>query len=168
MTRKGTKRKPEFKQMAFETAVRNPDRYLEIFKALKGFDGVLLNDKNLLKIVSHLYLNNIVKSDKIQIDEKTTFDDIKDEVISVNSTRNSDGGFPKGYQSRFWTYMRTPSELGFVYARYNEIFRFSEIAKMLINGEIDEQEAFSIQSMKYNRKNPYRNVSNDFNFFKFI
>lgn len=168
MTRKGTKRKPEFKQMAFETAVRNPDRYLEIFKALKDFDGVLLNDENLLKIVSHLYLNNIVKSDKIQIDEKTTFDDIKDEVISVNSTRNSDGGFPKGYQSRFWTYMRTPSELGFVYARYNEIFRFSEIAKMLINGEIDEQEAFSVQSMKYNRKNPYRNVSNDFNFFKFI
>ncbi len=168
MTRKGSKREPKFKQMAFETAVRNPDRYLEIFKALIDFDGVLLNDENLLKIVSYLYLNNIVKSDKIKIDDKTTFDDIKEEVINVNSTRNSDGCFPKGYQSRFWTYMRTPSELGFVYARYNETFRFSEIAKMLIKGDIDEQEAFSIQSMKYNRKNPYRNVSNDFNFFKFI
>ena len=168
MTRKGTKRKPEYKQMAFETAVRNPDRYLEIFKALIDFDGVLLNDENLLKIVSHLYLNKIVKSDEIPIDENTKYEDIQELVIKVNSTRNADGGFPKGYQSRFWTYMRTPSELGFVYARYNEKFRFSEIAKKLVNGEIDEQEAFSIQSMKYNRKNPYRNVSNDFNFFKFI
>lgn len=168
MTVKGVKRKPEFKQMAFETAVRNPERYLEIFKALIEFDGVLLDDENLLKIVSHLYLNNIVQSDKIQINEDTTIEDIHNKVIEVNSTRNSDGGFPKGYQSRFWTYMRTPSEFGFVYARYNEVFRFSSIAKMLINGEIDEQEAFSIQAMKYNRKNPYRNVANDFNFFRFI
>ncbi len=168
MTRKGTKRKPEYKQMAFETAVRNPERYLEILTALKDFDGIVLNDENLLDIVSHLYLEKIVKSDKIKIDETTTINDIKDLVIEVNSTRNSDGGFPKGYPARFWTYMRTPSELGFVYARYGEVFRFSEIAKKLINGEIDEQEAFSIQSMKYNRKNPYRNVSNDFNFFRFI
>jgi hypothetical protein len=39
---------------------------------------------------------------------------------------------------------------------------------MLIKDEIDEQEAFSLQAMKYNRKSPYRNVSNDFNFFEFI
>ncbi len=168
MTRKGTKRKPEYKQMAFETAVRNPERYLEILTALKDFDGVVLNDENLLDIVSHLYLEKIVKSDKIKIDETTTINDIKDLVIEVNSTRNSDGGFPKGYPARFWTYMRTPSELGFVYASYGEVFRFSEIAKKLVNTDIDEQEAFSIQSMKYNRKNPYRNVSNDFNFFRFI
>jgi hypothetical protein len=168
MIKKGTKRKPEYKQMAFETAVRNPERYLEIFKTLIDFDGILLNDENLLKIVGQLYLNKIVKSDEIPINENTKYEDIRERVIKVNSTRNADGGFPKGYQSRFWTYMRTPSELGFVYARYGEKLRFSQIAKILINGEIDEQEAFSIQSMKYNRKNPYRNVSNDFNFFKFI
>ncbi len=168
MTRKSYKRKPEYKQMAFETAIRNPERYLEILTALKDFEGVLLNDENLLKIVSHLYLEKIVRSNKIKIEETSTIDDIKDLVIKVNSTRNSDGGFPKGYPARFWTYMRTPSELGFVYARYGEVFRFSEIAKKLVKREIDEQEAFSIQSMKYNRKNPYRNVSNDFNFFRFI
>lgn len=58
--------------------------------------------------------------------------------------------------------------MGFVYAQYNEPFKLSEICKKLIAGEIDEQEAFSIQAVKYNRKNPYRNVSNDFNFFAFI
>ncbi len=32
----------------------------------------------------------------------------------------------------------------------------------------NKQEVFSVQAVKYNRKNPYRNVSNDFNFFTFI
>ncbi len=162
------KRKPTYKQMAFETAVRNPERYIEIFNALKRFEGVTLNDENLLEIVSQLYLDKLVGSNQILIKETTKIDDIKNLVAYVNKTRKADGGFPSGYASRFWTYMRTPSELGFVYARYNEPFRFSTIAKKLINGEIDEQEAFSIQAIKYNRKNPYRNVRNDFNFFRFI
>ncbi len=53
-------------------------------------------------------------------------------------------------------------------AQYNQPLQFSQIALKLINNEIDEQEAFSIQAMKYNRRSPYRNVSNDFNYFKFI
>lgn len=56
----------------------------------------------------------------------------------------------------------------FVLAQYQQPLQFSEIAKKLIDNEIDEQEAFSIQAMKYNRRSPYRNVSNDFNYFKFI
>ena len=162
------KRKPVYKQMAFETAVRNPERYIRILTALKGFEGEILNDENLLEMVSHLYLVGEVSSREIVITDSTKIDDIKEKVIKVNSTRRADGGFPMGYQSRFWTYMRTPSELGFVYAQYGKEFKFSDIAKELINGKIDEQEAFSIQSMKYNRKSPYRNVSNDFNFFRFI
>lgn len=58
--------------------------------------------------------------------------------------------------------------MGFVLAQYQQPLQFSEIALKLINNEIDEQEAFSIQAMKYNRRSPYRNVSNDFNYFKFI
>jgi alwI restriction endonuclease superfamily len=56
----------------------------------------------------------------------------------------------------------------FVLAQYQQPLQFSEIAKKLIDNEIDEQEAFSIQAMKYNRRSPYSNVSNDFNYFKFI
>jgi hypothetical protein len=162
------KRKPAYKQMAFETAVRNPERYIGFLTALKDFEGQILSDKSLLKMVSHLYLTGEVSSNKIEITETTKIEDIKEKVIELNSTRRADGGFPAGYQSRFWTYMRTLSELGFVYAQYGEKLMFSDVAKMLINGKIDEQEAFSIQAMKYNRKSPYRNVSNDFNFFRFI
>ena len=164
----GKKRKPTYKQMAFETAVRNPERYIGLLTALISFEGRTLNDENLLEIVLHLYLTGEVSSREVEINETTTIDDIKEKVIEVNFSRNADGGFPKGYQSRFWTYMRTLSELGFVFARYGIEFIFSDIAKKLINREIDEQEAFSIQAMKYNRKSPYRNVSNDFNFFRFI
>ena len=165
---KRKKRIPTYKQMAFDTSVRNPERYIDILTTIKDFEGKILDDNTLLDIVSTLYLEGIVTSNEIIIDSTTTINAIKDLVIKVNSTRNADGGFPKGYQSRFWTYMRTLSELGFVYARYKKEFKFSKIAKLLIDRKIDEQEAFSIQAMKYNRKSPYRNVSNDFNFFKFI
>lgn len=166
MTKKGEKREAEYKQMAFETAVRNPERYLRILTAIKAFDNRLLDDDCLLEIVSNLYLAGEVSSDEIKITDTSTVGGIKDDVIKVNSTRKADGGFPEGYASRFWTYMRTLSELGMVYARYNETFRLSEISKMLISGDIDEQEAFSIQAARYNRKSPYRNVKNDYNFFR--
>lgn len=168
MAKKRIKRKPTYKQMAFETAVRNPERYIDILKAVSEFESVILNDENLLKIVSKLYVDGIVSSKEIAITENTEIEDIKEDVEEVNSTRRADGGFPAGYASRFWTYMRTPSELGFVFAQYNQPFKLSEICKKLILGEIDEQEAFSIQAIKYNRNSPYRNVSNDFNFFTFI
>lgn len=58
--------------------------------------------------------------------------------------------------------------MGFVLAQYQQPLQFSKIALKLIHNKIDEQEAFSIQAMKYNRRSPYRNVSNDFNYFKFI
>lgn len=115
-----------------------------------------------------MYLKGIVSSEGVEIDENSTIESIENAVIEVNSTRKADGGFPQGYQSRFWTYVRTLSEMGFVLAQYGQPLQFSEISLKLINNKIDEQEAFSIQAMKYNRRSPYRNVSNDFNYFKFI
>jgi len=166
MTKKGTRREAKYKQMAFETAIRNPERYLGILSAVVQYEGVILNDENLLEIVSSLYLAGEVSSSKIVIDKNSTIESIKQNVVNVNLSRNGDGGFPKGFCSRFWTYMRTLSELGFVYARYNKPFLISGIGKKLLSADIDEQEAFSIQAMKFNRKSPYRNVSNDYNFFK--
>lgn len=168
MAKKKIKRKATYKQMAFETAVRNPERYKGILIAISPYINKTLNDETLLKVVSSMYLNGVVSSDGVEITENSTVENIENAVIAVNSTRRADGGFPQGYQSRFWTYVRTLSEMGFVLAQYGEPLQFSEIALKLINNEIDEQEAFSIQAMKYNRRSPYRNVSNDFNYFKFI
>lgn len=168
MAKKKIKRQATYKQMAFETAVRNPERYKGILTAISPYINKVLNDETLLQVVSSMYLNGIVSSDGVEITENSTIESIENAVIAVNSTRRADGGFPQGYQSRFWTYVRTLSEMGFVLAQYGQPLQFSEIALKLINNEIDEQEAFSIQAMKYNRRSPYRNVSNDFNYFKFI
>lgn len=166
--KKRNKVTPTYKQMAFETAVRNPERYKGILLAISPFVGNILNDKILLEIVSNLYLEGIVSSSGVEINNNSTIESLSNQVQIVNSTRKADGGFPEGYQSRFWTYVRTLSEMGFVLAQYNKKLIFSEISNLLINNKIDEQEAFSIQAMKYNRCSPYRNVLNDFNYFKFI
>ncbi len=162
------KRRPEFKQLAFETAIRNPERYKDILSFMKEYDGILLTDENLLTIVSRMYIKGLVRSANFNLESYNNENEIKAAVKMINSTRRADGGFPQGYQSRFWTYMRTLSEFGFVYARYNEIFKLGDAALKLINNEIDPQEAFSLQAMKYNRRSPYRNVLNDYNYFKFI
>lgn len=158
----------KYKQITFDSAVRNPERYIGILECIKEFEGLVLNDKNLLKIVSKLYLEGIVSSDKIEIEENTTIEDIQDLVIEVNESKKAIGGFPAGYTSRFHHYTWLPKELGFVHARYNEPFLFSEIGRMFVNKELAEQEAFSVQAMKYNSKSPFRKNNNDYNFFKFI
>ena len=137
MTKKGQKTEAKYKEMAFETAVRNPERYLGILSAIKNFEGKVLDDNCLLEIVSKLYLIGEVSSNEIDISKAVAVKDIKNLVVMVNSTRKAEGGFPEGYASRFFTYMRTLSELGMVYSRYNEVFKISEISKMLISGDID-------------------------------
>lgn len=169
MTRNQTnRREPEYKQLAFETAIRNPERYKDILSFMKKYNGVLLNDNNLLNIVSEMYREGIVTSSDFNLDNYSDDLQLKEAVKRINSSRRADGGFPQGYQSRFWTYMRTLSEFGFVYSRYNEKFVLGDVALKLIDNKIDPQEAFSVQAMKYNRRSPYKNVSNDYNYFIFI
>jgi hypothetical protein len=164
----GKRRLSQFKQLAFDTAVRNPERYKEILAGISNFEGRTLTDECILEIMTNMYEKGIVTSKNINLDSIHTREELKSKIKEVNATRNADGGYPKGYQSRFWTYMRTLSEFCFVLAPYNASLKLSLIAKKLINNELDEQEAFAIQAMKYNRKSPYRNVSNDFNYFRFI
>lgn len=104
-----TKHIPKLKQMAFDTAIRNPERYRHILQVLVPFEGQVLDDEVLLNIVSTLYLKGLVSSRDVIIDEnQTEIDDVlKQQVKNVNATRKGDGGFPKGYAARFWTYANT-------------------------------------------------------------
>lgn len=166
--KKKNKRNPKYKELNFDTAMRNPERLKDVLLLIKPYENSELTDNILLEIVGKMYVGGLVGSKDFDLKKLKNDKEIKDKVIEINKSRNSDGGFPKGYQSRFWTYMRTLSEFGFVYARYNKKLILGDIAKKLINDEIDSQEAFAIQSMKYNWKSPYRNVSNDYNYFIFI
>lgn len=158
----------KYKQLQFDTAIRNPERYKNILSSIIDFDNLILDDNCLLDIMCIMYRKGIVTSCGIEISDNLSDDSLKSMIIKVNNSRKADGGFPAGYQARFWTYMRTLSELGFIYAQYKKSLRISSMAKMLIKSKVDEQEAFSVQSLVYNRKSPYKNVLNDFNYFKFI
>ena len=44
----------------------------------------------------------------------------------------------------------------------------SNLALEHFEDKFDEQEIYAIQSIQYNRMSPYRRVSNDYNYFKFL
>ena len=60
MAKKKVKRQATYKQMAFETAVRNPERYKGILTAISPYINKTLNEETLLQVVSSMYLNGIV------------------------------------------------------------------------------------------------------------
>lgn len=158
-------RQRKYKMMAFEVAVRNPERYTSILQILKAHEGRKLDKDVVFEIVFQLCEEGIISPKDLATD--ATDEEIK-EHIKNRMSHKADGGFPEGYTARFWCYVRTLSELGFVYARYKEKLQLSDVAKMLLGGELSENEAFAMQIVKYNRYNPYRRVINDFNYFKFI
>lgn len=71
MTRIGTRREPEYKQLNFDTAMRNPERLKDVLLLIKSYEGIELNDKNLLDIVCDMYESGIVKSDEFNIKKIT-------------------------------------------------------------------------------------------------
>ena len=83
MTRIGTKRKPEYKQLNFDTAMRNPERLKDVLFLIKEYEGMELNDKNLLDIVCSMYENDIVKSNKFNIKKLHSKEQIQKKVIDI-------------------------------------------------------------------------------------
>lgn len=155
-----------YKQMAMEVAVRNPERYPAILAVFAKYEGQVLDDKCILEIYKDLFVYKAVDSDYLDVDNSTE-DDIR-KFIKVYCKHNNEWGFPTGYQAAFTRYLKTLSELGFIYTQYNDTIGISEVAKALLNNEIEVAEAFALQCIRFWRKSPYRRVLNDFNYFAFI
>lgn len=166
MTNNVRHRKRQFKQMALEVAVRNPERYEGILKSFAKHEGITLDDNGILEVYSQLYLDDVVTAEKLK-DKVLTKNFLYNWIVD-NCTHNNEWGYPTGYQAAFTRYLKTLSEFGFIYAQYNQVLKLSPVAKALVNGKISLSEAFAIQSMRFWRKSPYRRVLNDFNFFEFI
>ena len=133
-------------------------------KVFSKYEGRILDDKCILDIYVDLYMNEVLDSNKLN---ESDFNEKYLSAFIVNNLHhNNEWGFPSGYQAAFCRYLKTLSEFGFIYSQYNETFKLSKVAKALVSGRITSSEAFSIQSMRYWRKSPYRRVLNDFNYFK--
>ena len=152
--------------MAYEVAVRNPERYKGFIEVLARHEGQVLNDENILNIYADFFLAGVVDSVSVDVD-RLSLDQIKD-FIKNHLSHKADGGFPEGYQSSFWRYLRTISELGAVYTRYNQELQISDVSKAMLDNKISQGEFFALQSLRTNRKSPYRRVLNDFNFCKYL
>lgn len=158
----------KYKQLSFDTAMRNPERFRDMLAVIIKYENQILDDATLMKIVCDLFINKVIHSKRIQINDNTTQSDIENSVIDVNNKRNAEGGFPRGYQTRFYNYTKTMSEFGLIYAQYSQKLQFSKIVILWLENEIDAQNIFAASSMMYNRYSPHRRVLNDFNYFKFI
>ncbi len=152
--------------MAYEVAVRNPERYKGIIEVLYRYEGTILNDENIANIYTSLFTSGVVDSNNVDVDRLSP-EQIKDYIVH-HLSHKADGSFPEGYQSSFWRYLRTLSELGAIYSQYNEPLLISDASKALLNDKITQGEFFALQSLRTNRKSPYRRVLNDFNYCKFL
>lgn len=152
--------------MALEVAVRNPERYEGVLRTFAKYENLILSDECILDIYSQLYLDEVITSDALS--DIVSTKDFLIGWIPSNCTHNNEWGFPTGYQAAFTRYLKTLSELGFIYAQYNQPLLLSPVAKALLNGKISLSDAFALQCMRFWRKSPYRRVLNDFNYFEFI
>ena len=155
-----------YKQMAMEVAIRNPERYPAILSVFARYEGRILDDNCILEIYKDLFVYRAIESDYLDMDNSTE-EDIR-KFIKVYLKHNNEWGFPTGYQAAFTRYLKTLSELGFIYTQYNDVIGISDVAKALLNNEIEVAEAFALQCLRFWRKSPYRRVLNDFNYFAFI
>lgn len=152
--------------MAMEVAVRNPERYPEILSVFAKHEGEILNDETILEIYKDLFTSKAVESNKLDVDNSSC-EEIK-LFIRTSLSHNNEWGFPTGYQAAFTRYLKTLSELGFIYTQYNDKIEISDTAKALLDKRLEVSEAFALQCLRFWRKSPYRRVLNDFNYFSFI
>ena len=68
--------------MAYEVAVRNPERYKGIIEVLYRYEGRVLNDDNILDIYTDMYVSGVVDSDDINVDQMT-YEEIRT-TIKIN------------------------------------------------------------------------------------
>ncbi len=171
-----------YKQLSFETSVRNPARLKSMLKVAKLYEGERLDDQTVLKIMCEMHLrsrndeySDLPTSGLFEVAEDDTIETIRENVIEVHEGRKPIYGFPgnrtgQGYCSRFAGYMQTPNMLGLVYVRWEEILEFSEIGNLYISDELTEQEVFAMQLIKFNVKNPFKthSLQNDYRYFPFL
>ena len=165
-----THRKRLFKGMNLEVATRNPDRLEGFLATFSKYEGKVMNDETILDIFAQFYLDGVLKGkfENVPLDEKHLNKEYLKERISIEKSHNGELGYPTGFQGAFVRYLKTLFEFGFVYAPYNQELRISDVGKAVLEHKISLSEAFALQVIRHWRKNPYKRVKNDYNFFTFI
>lgn len=170
--------KEKSKPLSFSTTMRNPNRIANFLNCLLPFEGMILNNDLIDKVVRKVikeklytpyYINKVEKLSKIHASDELYFDDRElDEIIANSSQNHKEAEFDKGWPSRFDTWYKLPMEFGFVSYAIGERIEISKIGHMLVDAVNEEpvneqkiQNVFLNSMMKYQIKNPYRKNKND-------
>ncbi|MDH8937607.1 AlwI family type II restriction endonuclease, partial [Staphylococcus epidermidis] len=124
------------KPLSFSTTMRNPERIASFLQVIKDFDGQILDEDLIKKIVSKILKNKLYKPmyitrnsnlNNIHKDEDANFSDAQVEEIILNSPqKHKEAGFPKGWPSRFDTWYKLIKEFGFLYYEMDKQIEISK------------------------------------------
>ncbi|MEB8133547.1 AlwI family type II restriction endonuclease [Mammaliicoccus sciuri] len=178
------------KPLSFSTTMRNPDRISTFLKSIEEFDGEILTNILIKKIISKWIIGRLIRPDtalRIKPEYKSIYNskinnftesqahDIF-EITEQNTKGHKEAGFDRGWPSRFDTYMSLPKELGFIYYKMNEPIEISETGYLLISTTdpdmseaVAESDVFLNALVKYQTNNPFRrNTVNNAPFVLFL
>lgn len=172
-------RSKERKPLSFSTTMRNPERIHGFLSVIREYDGVELTSEIIDQIVNKVlkqkiyvtqYQSRSEKLKEILNNDDVTFTDKQIEDIKKNAPQqHKEAGFAVGWESRFDTWYKLIKELGFVYYKYGEIIRISEIGNLLCETYQETNDALfneKIQAVflnvlcKYHTSNPFRRNAN--------
>jgi len=166
----------DFKPLLFDTTLRNPERIKEFLSVLKHYESLVPKNVVINMIVKDIinhklykptYLKNNATYNQIFEDESKTFTDKQLEEIVKNSPQNhQEGGFDKGWPSRFFTWFKFIRTLGFVYFDIDKPIRISKTGNMLIkayeeNNQFLENAVFRNAMSRFHRSSPYIMAANE-------
>lgn len=169
-------RKPELKPLLFSTTVRNPERIKDYVKIISNYQGKVLNNDIIMKIIADIIKNKLYYTQKYEQKNKQLweiynsdkeFSDEQVQDIIINSPQeHKEAGFDKGWPSRFDTIFKIIKEFGFIYYEINKPIEISQTGQLLINSIVNnnpelEEQAFLNSLVKYQRVNPFRKVLNE-------
>ena len=177
-------RKVERKPLSFSTTMRNPERIADFVESLLDYEGQILTNELIKRIVIEWIINKLIRGDTalkafpklkaIYKSEGSTYTEEEAEFIysyiEANTKGHKEAGFDKGWPSRFDTYMRLPMEFGFVYYKIDQLIEISETGKLIVeaNNSVDSREietgeqvvkvsdVFLNSLVKYQTNNPFR------------
>lgn len=166
----------QYKPLLFTTTLRNPERMKDFIKTISVYDGQILTNEIIGRVVFDLISNKIyapmyisrISRLKVQMSlEDQPFSEADTREIITNSPQqHKEAGFDKGWPSRFDTWYKFFKELGLVYYKMGERIRVSESGNKLVMATQEgyehlETQVFLNAFVKYQRINPYLKVLNN-------
>lgn len=171
-------RNSEHKPLSFSTTMRNPKRISQFVVCIKEFEGQILTNEIIMKIIKKiigekLYKPMCISKDinlkNIYDDENLSFSDRQiAEIIKRSPQKHKEAGFARGWPSRFDTWFKLCKEFGFVYYEMDKKIEISTSGHMLCDAYYENtdnsgekiQKIFLNALSKYQTNNPFRRNAN--------